>query len=79
MRFQLAIFSGLLIVAGVSTAETRRQLASHEHAAQQINFAIQGNQLYLELLAPANDVIGFEHPPSTSEQKQAIKLSLIHI
>ena len=51
-------------------------MSSHEHAAQQINFAIQGDQLYLELYAPAKEVVGFEHPPSTLEQRQAIKRAI---
>ncbi len=71
MRFLSVIVSSLFLAVGISTAETGRQLASHEHAAQQVNFAIQGDQLYLELFAPAYDLVGFEHPPSTPEQAQA--------
>ena len=76
MRFQLVMFSSLLLAAGVSTAETERQLASHEHSAQKINFAIQDKRLYIELFAPAHDVVGFEHTPSAEEQKHAVKVAI---
>lgn len=72
MRIPPSVLFSVFLAAGVLSAETTRQLSSHEHAVQRINFAVQGDQLYLEFFAPANDVVGFEYSPSTPEQKQAV-------
>ncbi|WP_417605928.1 DUF2796 domain-containing protein [Oceanimonas baumannii] len=41
----------------------------HEHGFGQLNLAISGQQLALELFSPAADIVGFEHNPVTSEER----------
>jgi len=49
-----------------------RQLESHEHGVTALNMALDDELLYVELDAPAMNFVGFEHPPRTAEQKQAV-------
>lgn len=44
--------------------------AAHEHGHGELNLAIDGQQLLIELHAPAADVIGFEHPPRNAKEQQ---------
>ena len=52
--------------------QERRELGPHEHGAGTLNIAIEGNKVSMDLSAPANDILGFEHQPSTPEQTQAL-------
>ena len=61
--------------AGAGQHESR-QLESHEHGVTELNVALDDNQLYVELDAPAMNFVGFEHPPRTAEQKQAVAETL---
>ena len=42
---------------------------AHEHGHGLLNFVVDGNQLMIELQAPAADLIGFEHAATTAEEK----------
>jgi len=53
-------------------AQTERDLDSHEHGAALLNVAIDGDQLFIELESPWNNVVGFEHAPETEEQHQLV-------
>ncbi|NHI01972.1 DUF2796 domain-containing protein [Oceanimonas sp. MB9] len=53
------------------TLAANTQLGVHEHGFGQLNLAQDGNHLVLELFAPAADIVGFEHNPTTSEDKAA--------
>jgi len=48
------------------------QSAPHVHGTGTLNLAIEGNTLILELVAPASDIVGFEHPPASSNDRQAV-------
>ena len=50
----------------------RRQFDAHEHGVTTLNIALDNNELVAELEGPAMNFIGFEHPPRTDEQKQAV-------
>lgn len=52
--------------------DARRQLDAHAHGSGTLAIAIEGNRLQMELEAPASDIIGFEHAPSTAAQKMAV-------
>lgn len=53
------------------TAEVR-QHGSHEHGAASLNVAIVEQTLAIEFIAPAANIVGFEHTPRTQAQKQAV-------
>ena len=50
-----------------------RQHGAHEHGAAQLNIAVEDNTLHLELSSPAANIVGFEHKPRTTKQRQAVK------
>lgn len=45
---------------------------AHVHGVGKLNVALEGDGVWLEIEAPAADIVGFEHPPETSEQHAAV-------
>lgn len=43
----------------------------HEHGVADMNIALDGKQLLVELTSPTANFLGFEHKPSTKAQKKA--------
>lgn len=56
----------LLALSTPAIAETTRQLDSHEHGVGELNIAIDGTTVAMELHAPGADIVGFEYE-ATSE------------
>jgi hypothetical protein len=48
-------------------------LGTHEHGVARLDVALDGARLELELQSPAMNLVGFEHPPSTDEDKARIQ------
>ncbi|WP_241006340.1 ZrgA family zinc uptake protein, partial [Aeromonas media] len=42
---------------------------AHEHGHGHLNLVVDGNQLMIELQAPAADLVGFEHAAKSDEEK----------
>lgn len=51
----------------------QRQLGPHEHGHGNLNIAVEGNRVQMELDVPGVDIVGFEHEATTPEQKAQIK------
>lgn len=49
------------------------QHGAHEHGKVTLNVALDGRRLSIELHAPADNVIGFEHAPKTDAEKAALR------
>ncbi|EIC19405.1 DUF2796 domain-containing protein [Thiorhodovibrio frisius] len=45
---------------------THRQQDAHVHGIGRLNLALDGPALHLELISPAANLVGFEHPPTTA-------------
>jgi hypothetical protein len=45
----------------------------HEHGKVTFNVALEDQTLTIELDSPADNVIGFEHPPRTQAQRTAVR------
>ena len=72
MRYNLAC--GLFVLAtSMAQAAERRELGAHEHGHSQLNLAVEGTVVEMELVAPGLDVLGFEHPATTAEEKAAVE------
>jgi hypothetical protein len=41
-----------------------------------MNVAFEKNELYIELISPAANIVGFEHQPRTQEQKAAVQAAI---
>jgi hypothetical protein len=68
----------ILIVVIIAAAfpalaeEPQRQLGAHVHGHGRLNIGIEGKKLSMELEVPGADIVGFEHEPSTAEQRAAL-------
>jgi hypothetical protein len=60
------------LAGGAALAEERRELGAHVHGHSTLAIAVEGSRIAMELHAPGMDILGFEHAPSTSEQKAAL-------
>jgi hypothetical protein len=68
------IFSGAMIILAFPVlADEHRQLGPHQHGHGKLNIAIENGEVSMDLDVPGADVIGFEHEPSTPEQKAAFE------
>src|SRR5215472_3107957 len=52
--------------------EPQRQLGAHVHGHGILNIAIEGKKMSMELEVPGMDIAGFEHEPSSAEQRAAL-------
>lgn len=69
-----AVAATALAAHGLS-AETR-QLDSHEHGVGELNIAFEGGQVAMELEAPGADIVGFEHPAESAEDRAKIDAAI---
>jgi uncharacterized protein DUF2796 len=62
-----------------SAAKRRHQHGAHVHGMAKLNIAVEERTATVELEAPAESIIGFEHKAKTAadEQKQATALDLL--
>lgn len=54
-----------------ATSEEFRQRGAHVHGEGTLGIAVEGATLTIEFLAPAVNVVGFEHEPRSAADKQA--------
>lgn len=64
--------SASLALSSASIADEHRELGPHEHGHGTLNLAIEGSSVKMELEVPGADIVGFEHAPSTADQKDAV-------
>lgn len=62
--------------ASASGAEERRELDAHVHGEGSLDIAIDGGAVTLILAAPGADIVGFEHPAETAEDRAAIEAAI---
>jgi Protein of unknown function (DUF2796) len=53
-----------------------RHHEAHVHGIARMNVAVEEDQLYIEFITPAANIVGFEHSPNTSEQKTAVQKAI---
>jgi hypothetical protein len=78
---QLMLLAALVAIAAPVVAHEEhdhdhehehREHGAHVHGVAELNVAVDGDSLLLELNTPAMNIVGFEHPPRTDEQRAAI-------
>lgn len=70
---RLALMTSVFALAASNlAAEEMRQLDAHMHGDGLLTIAVEGNTLAMELESPAMDIVGFEHEPSTDEQRAVV-------
>lgn len=50
-----------------------RELDAHQHGHGFLNIAIEGSTLYIALETPGADIVGFEHPARSDDDKAAVE------
>lgn len=59
------------LAAGPALAES-----AHTHGHGQFNLAIEGKTVEMEVMAPADDIVGFEHAPKTDAEKAKLEAAV---
>ena len=57
----------------VLTCAAAAQQSAHVHGTAAINLAIEGEELEIEFVSPAGNIVGFEHEAVTPGERQAIR------
>lgn len=70
MVFAISAFA--LAHSASAEEKTHRELGAHVHGQGTLSIAIEGQKVQMELVAPGDDIVGFEHPPKTDAQKAAL-------
>jgi hypothetical protein len=69
-RTALPIIVLSLSLSGVAIGgDAHREYTSHVHGVSRLDVAVDGPQLYLSLVSPAANLVGFEHPPRNDDQR----------
>ena len=63
------------LMAGAAEHE-KREHDAHEHGQGLLTVVTEGDELAIEFRMPAVNVVGFEHEPSTDEQRRAVEEAL---
>lgn len=66
----------LALVPTAVFADETRELDSHEHGVGELNLAIDGNTLAMELHAPGADIVGFEYMAESAEDKAKVEAAV---
>lgn len=72
-RLWSALVFAAAFAAAPAHAEMVRQHSPHVHGRGALNIVLDGRELTAELSAPADDLIGFEHPPHGEAEKSAVR------
>lgn len=62
----------LALLATPVIAENARQIDAHEHGVGELNIAVDGDTVAMELHAPGADIVGFEYEAESAEDRAAI-------
>jgi hypothetical protein len=76
MKLSSLLALSMLAASPVFSQETR-QLDSHEHGVGQLDIAIDGSQVAMELHAPGADIVGFEYGAESDEDVASVDAALL--
>ena len=68
-RRSLPVVASLLMLTGVTAA----QQSAHVHGIATLNLAMEGDELEIEFVSPAGNIVGFEHEAVTAAERRAIR------
>ena len=76
MKILSAALCTILLSSSAASAEEKRDLDSHEHGVAQLNVAVEDNSVLMEFEAPGADIVGFEHPATSDEDKAKVSAAV---
>ncbi|RDE22474.1 DUF2796 domain-containing protein [Motiliproteus coralliicola] len=50
-----------------------QQLDAHQHGAAELNMVVEGEEVLIELITPADNILGFEHQAKTEADKHKLE------
>lgn len=68
----LPVVAGIVACIGAAGAADREH-GAHVHGVSQLNVAVEGRTIEIELVSPASDIVGFEHAAKTHAEKKAVE------
>lgn len=72
----IALFTYLMVPAPELNAEEIHHHGAHVHGVGNLNVALEGHDLFMELNTPAANIVGFEHEPENDEQAHQLHETL---
>ena len=76
LALPFALLPGFVLAAGQHDHDHDHDhhdsLGAHEHGAAELDAALDGSMLEIELRSPAMNLVGFEHTPSSDADKRKI-------
>ncbi|WP_422138663.1 ZrgA family zinc uptake protein [Endozoicomonas sp. ALC020] len=69
-KLAAGIACGVLSLTVYSANGEQRHVDAHVHGQGELNFAVEGSEIHLELKMPANDVLGFETITTDKQRHQ---------
>lgn len=75
------LVAGLLVTSnGLAEEDLHREHGAHTHGLAQLNIALEGDTLAIELESPAINIVGFEHKPHTPQEHETLDsaMALLH-
>ena len=72
MKSAFSLSVALIALTGPALAEEARHADAHEHGHGAFQMVIDDDHTLIEIAVPAFDIIGFEHAPSTADQRDAL-------
>ena len=72
---------GLLVLGSISqpllaTDHVHQQLNAHLHGAAELNMVVEQSVVAVELITPADNILGFEHKAASQADKQKLEQTL---
>jgi hypothetical protein len=67
-----AVVLGAGVVLSATAEQTTVQHEAHEHGIAALDVALEVENLVVEFNSPAVNIVGFEHQPSSDDQKAAV-------
>lgn len=71
-----ALLAAIVFGATSATAENARELESHEHGVGELNIAVDGKTVAMELHAPGSDIVGFEYQAESTADRAAVNAAV---
>ncbi len=78
-QFLLWLFataSSLVTAAQTADTHPHREHGPHVHGTAQLTLALEGKELAIQLRSPADNVIGFEHPPTNETEQRRLQQAI---
>lgn len=69
----VVMMAAVLPAAAAVADDDHREHGAHVHGMAGLNLAIEGHEVVAELISPAMNLVGFEHPPRDAEERETVR------